>query len=101
MSEPMPEKEYQEILKSVPAHGSEKFLEYLRDNNRVVHENCDWLIIENIKYNSPDRPWHTAFWKHNYYPRFWDLPFSYFEWTWLKKSADKQSIKRFHIHLHK
>lgn len=100
---------YDELLAGAPEHDSEAFLQYLRDNNTVVFEGPNWLIIENFKYHSAERPWLTVFWKHTQQMKN-SLQFSvglmnvleqYPDWTWLKKTAEDQSVKRFHIHIHK
>lgn len=96
---------YEQLLKNSPAHDSPEFLEYLKQNNVVVFEDQYWLFIRNFKYWREDRPWVTAFAKTPYQSlnelvaiiRVLDMG----EWTWLKKSADTQSVKRFHLHIHK
>lgn len=100
----MPNKEPYELLKNAPAQDSPEFLQYLRDNNEVVYENEGWLIIENCKYHTPERPWHTAFWKlpaqHSAINGLSLISFGYWDWEWLKKAKSKQTVPgRFHIHL--
>jgi hypothetical protein len=101
---------YEELLKKAPAHGSKRFLEFLKQNNKVVFDNDQWLVIENFKYHTAHHPWYTAFWKGD--PKdpdqawYHDVDILWYHndwghWEWVKKSADKQTIKRFHIHLHR
>jgi hypothetical protein len=87
------------LLENAPDHDSPEFLDYLREHNTVVKEYKNWLVIENCKYHRPDRPWHTAFWKNgsmNTRP----LQRLYWQWEWLKKAKDKQTVERFHIHFY-
>lgn len=109
---------YEDLLKNAPAHDSDEFLDYLREHNKVVFDNGQWLVIENVKYhNLKGKPWYTAFHKTtrkshvvigSTYQIEWyndiDILWSYddwAEWEWLKKSADKQTVNRFHIHIYK
>lgn len=96
---------YEQLLAAAPAHDTEEFLQYLRDNNKVVMENESWLVIENFKYHSPERPWYTAFYKpvaqHSALNALSWLGYAFMDWTWLKKGANEQSVKRFHIHIYK
>lgn len=91
-----------ELLEKAPKdHLSDEFLEFLRKNNKVVWEDEYWLIIENCKYHSKEKPWLTAFSKNEVVP-FHALSIffrKYADWEWLKKAANKQTVKRFHIHL--
>ena len=96
----MTENEYQEILKTVPDHNSPEFLDYLRENNPVIWENSNWLVIQNCK----DKNVRTAFWKPSrglFRPEMYlyEVLDQYPECEWRKKHANKQSIKRFHIHI--
>lgn len=97
-------KDYNTLLANAPAHDTPEFLQYLRDNNKVVAENEAWLVIENYKYHTPEKPWLTAFYKHAPHSALnalsW-LGYAFMDWNWLKKSADKQTVKRFHIHIYK
>ncbi len=99
-----------ELLKNAPPQDSEEFIDYLKAHNRVISETEHWLIISNCKYDKPERPWFTAFWKHTESMRKsiqFDMSFltmldGYSEWNWLKKSKEKQTVPgRFHIHLYK
>jgi hypothetical protein len=101
------------LLKKAPAHDSPEFIDYLRENNVVIYEDAYWIMIENCKYHTEKKPWYTAFWigeyeeengvvVHDWYTdidTLWDRPWK--DWNWLKKSADKQTVKRFHIHIYK
>lgn len=86
---------YEEILIKAPPHDTPEFLQYLRDHNKVVGESPDWLVIENCKYHTNDKPWHTAFAKLQY-PYFHYLNLHYLDWAWVKKPG---IAKRLHIHL--
>jgi hypothetical protein len=95
--------DYATLLKNAPDHMSGAFLDYLRANNNLAGVgNAVWLVIENCKYHTEDKPHYTAFLKapkklsmndilllQNDYPDF-DL---------LIKAPTRQSIKRFHCHL--
>lgn len=92
---------YEELLANAPAHDSPEFLEYLRANNPVVRETKCWLIIENFKYHSAERPWHTAFHKGGVL-EFKTLTRHYWTWEWLKKATNSQTVPtRFHMHFYK
>lgn len=104
ISNPYLPMDYDTLLKNAPSHDSEEFLEYLKRNNPVEFESKDWLIIRNFKYSKPDRLWLTAFYKPVLFTPDWmkalnTLMYRYNYWTWLRKPIDKQSVKRFHIHL--
>ena len=97
----MTKKQYEQLLAKAPKnHKSPKFIDFLRENNKVVCENPFWLIIENVKYNNSKMIWHTAFSKL-LSPCLDYIPTKYGSWEWLKKAKDKQTVKRFHIHLYK
>ncbi len=111
---------YEQLLANAPEHDTPEFIEYLREHNRVVRENDEWLVIENIKYHRPTRRWYTAFSKKDgkkekgedadgespggfhfsfdYRDNKW-LHKWYKEWNWLKKAASKQTVKRYHFHI--
>lgn len=57
------------LLLNAPDHLSAEFITYLRENNVVIHEDAHWLVIENCKYHTTERAWHTAFWKNDACPR--------------------------------
>lgn len=93
---------YETLLGNAPDHDTPEFLAYLREHNPVVWENPQWLIIENAKYDG----WLTAFWKgqnRSGGKAWWvDLDILWYEfgdYEWRKKAVDKQSVRRFHIHL--
>lgn len=102
----MKKTEYKRLLSKAPKdHMSPEFLQFLRDNNKIVKEGKNWLIIENIKYHTEKNPHHTAFYKpvgKTKSKRFlFVLLFlhHYKDWEWRKKKAEEQTVKRFHIHL--
>lgn len=99
---------YEDLLKNAPPHDTDAFLDYLREHNNVVLESDQWLVIENAKYhNLKGKPWYTAFHKAADRMEWYDdIDILYYHmdwgtWEWLKKSADKQTVKRFHIHIYK
>ena len=100
MRKQLSDQQYEEVLKSVPPHDSDEFIEYLVANNRVIYIDPNWLVIENIKYHRKDRPWYTAFSLRKKLPSFSVLQRLYGHMEWLKKHPSQQSIKRFHIHFY-
>jgi hypothetical protein len=96
---------YTELLNNAPDHLSEEFLQYLRDNNPVIEEDTYFLIIENCKHHSPEKPYYTAFWKLGESYRDTDklarLTFldRHPEWEVTKRKKADQSVKRWHCHL--
>lgn len=99
--------EYQEFLAKAPAHNSPEFLDFLRENNPVVFEDAFWIVVENYKYHTRANPWYTAFIKDVEAPVPWMSAHTLYHhagwehWNWLRKAADKRTIDRFHIHIHK
>lgn len=92
---------YQELLNNAPPHDSQEFLEYLREHNVVIENGNHWLIIENFKYHTPEKPWYTAFHVgHDHWSDCIHHLQPYKDWEWLKKSTDKQTVKRFHLHIY-
>jgi len=97
--------QYEGILNVAPPdHNSEEFLQFLRENNVVILETPEWLVIENVKYNTPELPWYTAFDKGvdkiiDY--RLMMLQHDFPEFRYLINSVYTTTIKRFHIHLFK
>lgn len=95
--------QYQTILNSAPPdHHSDEFLQYLRDNNVVIIETPEWLVIENVKYHTPELPWYTAFDKgvdmvidYRLQQLQWEFP----EYRYLINPVHARTVKRFHIHL--
>lgn len=106
----MTNEQYQkEILPNLPDHLSPEFIKYLRENNVVVEENEIYIIIENIKYHTPENPCHTLFLKNE--PNIFELKTimtfiaftrdKYNDWTMVRWKASERSIKRFHVHFFK
>lgn len=92
---------YEALLANAPDQTSEEFLAYLRTHNKVVHEDKNWLVIENAKYHTTERPWHTAFHKQGMMS-FRYMMARYWEWEWLKKAKEKQTVpNRFHMHFYR
>lgn len=98
------------LLEQAPEnHHSTAFLNFLRENNKVVHENAEWLIIENCKYNKENERWHTAFLKSN---KGWHImqaihfealksainQMGYEQWELRIKKPSHRTVKRFHVH---
>lgn len=105
---------YEDLLLNAPDHNSDAFIDYLREHNKVVFENPQWIVIENFKYHKKLKPWYTAFHKpREFWPgsdakvEWWqDIDILHYQrdwkdWEWLKKAATEQTVKRFHIHIHK
>lgn len=84
---------YDELLKNAPDHNSPEFLDYLRKHNKVLHEDCCWLVIENAKYG-----WPTAFAKNDH-PHLDHLISKYGDHEWRVKPKSKRTVTRFHIHI--
>lgn len=93
--------EYKKLLKLTPKHDSPKFIDFLRENNKVIWENDQWIVIENFKYHTKKNKWWTAFHKgsSDWYVDIGALWYKYHKHEWIKKSVDKQTVKRFHIHI--
>lgn len=93
------------LLENAPDHSRPEFIDYLRENNVVVWETDVWIVIENCKYHTKEKPWYTAFWKpvaqHSAMNALHWLSFAFMDWEWLKKAEEKQTVKRFHIHFYK
>lgn len=95
--------QYEGILNSAPPdHNSEEFLTFLRNNNVVILETPEWLVIENVKYNTPELPWYTAFDKgtdkvvdYRLQMLQWEFP----EYRYMINSVYGRTVKRFHVHL--
>lgn len=101
-------KQYEKMLKKAPDnHWSDEFIDFLRENNKVRYENHDWIVIENIKYWNKNNDWLTAFQKGiEMCPNFYTLYTGgnreeMDKREWVKKGSDRQTVKRFHIHLYK
>ena len=93
---------YKKLLAEAPPHDSDEFLDYLRENNKVILQLRNWLIIENCKYNREDRRWWTAFQKRKTEERdFNDLHFCVPDgWNVMVKPQHKQTVQRFHVHIY-
>ncbi len=99
-------KDYETLLKEAPEHHTPEFLQYLRDHNKVVYEDYNWIVIENYKYHTDERPWYTAFTikmahglEHVGDTRITGLMFRFPEFDLLLKAFERRSVKRFHVHL--
>lgn len=96
-------KTYEQLLAEAPDHMSDEFLQYLRDNNVVVTEVSHWLIIENCKYHTKERPYYTAFFKPALdiltIADLKELGHAVFNMDMLIKASARRTVKRFHVHL--
>lgn len=95
--------DYETLLKNAPDHSTNEFLMYLMNNNTVVLFDIPWLVIENTKYHTKEKPHYTAFsiFSHSH-PDKYDqekLTKAFPEFDMLIKGQSRQSVKRFHIHL--
>lgn len=89
------------LLGGAPDHFSPLFINYLREHNPVVFEDDDWIVIENCKYHTKDKPWLTAFVKKPLAQiNLQVLHDKFGAWEWKKKAAIMQTVKRFHIHFY-
>ncbi len=93
-----------DLLEKAPKdHLSDEFLQFLRENNKVVKEDGTFLIIENCKYHTPERPWYTAFNKCTYgccdFRGLESLMDEYPDFTLMVKPITERSVQRFHAHL--
>ena len=86
------------LLENAPEHDSPDFISYLRRNNVVVYDDNHWIVIENCKYHTFEKPWYTAFLKEGV-PNVAPLIKKFGHMEWKKKAVAKQTVKRFHIHL--
>lgn len=98
------DQEYEELLKTCPEdHFSYEFIQFLRDNNKVIEETDNWLIIENCK----DPKDYTAFfirdiWKEDNKMFLMDsteLLKKYGDREWKIKAPHKRTVELFHVHL--
>lgn len=91
---------YEELLEGAPRdHCSHEFLQYLRDNNKVVQESDIWLVIENFKYHTEEKPWYTAFLKSGGFPVGHEIEDWFPDMEIVIKPKSKRSVNRFHVHL--
>lgn len=97
---------YETLLREAPAHDSAEFMEYLKEKNKVVYESISWLVIENFKYHTKEKPHYTAFWQteHNKHPfpdiyAIMGLQDEFRDFDFLIKARSRRSVQRFHIHL--
>lgn len=110
----MTEEEYQKVLANAPTdHFSQEFIDFLVKNNAVKEIGEDWLVIENIKYWTPENDWLTAFYignrKTSKHWQDFTEKLSYLsgyvddigEREWLVKAPSKRTIDLWHIHLYK
>lgn len=105
---------YSNRLRECPAYDTPEFIDYLRQNNKVVDENSTWILIENCKYHKPDSGYYTAFFKPEtkyrnitpnlLFPTEWSSLFRMYQkyssgWEFcIKADFDKSIRTRFHIH---
>jgi hypothetical protein len=95
--------EYESILSSAPPdHSSQEFIDWMRDNNKVVLETKEWLVVENIKYHTTEYPWYTAFdldkdltWEYKIQLLMWEFPVM----KVIIHPVITRTVKRFHVHL--
>lgn len=105
----MTEKEYLKFMESAPDQESPAFVDFLRATNKVVVEFDRWIVVENLKFHTQQRPWYTAFHKPKYEFSDWyddaGILWHYGDWKnweWLKKDRKVQSVPgRFHIHIYR
>ncbi len=100
-------KTYEELLANAPPHDSSEFIDYLREHNRVIHEDPYFILIANCKYDTPEKRWFTLFWKPPE-EHLKSMQFvvglasnlsKYPDHQWLKKPSSEQTVKRFHMHI--
>ncbi len=94
---------YETLLANAPAQDTDEFLEYLKAHNEVITDGQYWLIITNVKYDTPEKRWLTAFSKSRFAEVVPPMTVEfepYRDWQWLKKSKGKQTVPgRLHFHL--
>ncbi len=99
----MKETEYLNFLKTAPTnHFSDKFIQFLRDNNTVIEELTRWLVIKNVK----DPNDYTAFYidkkkrksLESFFENLPDLE-HYKNREWKIKAPHKRTVKLYHVHL--
>lgn len=92
------------LLKNAPDHDSPEFIQYLKKNNFIVFEDRYILGIRNCKYWTEENDWLTFFAKEAgdlVAPAIISfLSEHYLNYEWLKKSSERQTVKRFHIHIY-
>lgn len=104
----MTEQEYQTLLAKAPKdHFSDEFIQYLRDNNVVRFETSSWLVIQNVKYWTPENDWLTAFYIGDMLyddcivEKISSVMHKFPDREILIKAPNKRSVKLFHVHLYK
>lgn len=106
--------QYNKRLSQCPDPDSDKFIDYLRDNNEVVDENHSWLLIKNCKYHREGiSAYYTAFFKPTthykritvnlLFPSEWSSLFRLYQkhcdgWEVCIKADKDKSVSRFHVH---
>ena len=103
----MTNKEYEKL--KYPDSTTDEFLDYLKENNKIVFESIYWLVVENCKYHSNENPHYTAFWRDSATCEFenydeLDKIKTYLglnDWFMYINAKKDRSIKRFHIHFRK
>lgn len=100
----MKPEDYEKRLVEAPAHDSPRFITWLCENNKVLRKTDYYVLIENCKYHTEEKPHYTIF-STNHPDSEWCifqyLSVRFIKWEWLKKDEDRQTIKRFHIHLYR
>lgn len=97
------EKRYEAFLSQAPKdHNSPEFVEWMKENNKIVLLTPEWLVVENVKYHTKQKPWYTAFdlrpdmtLEYKLQALQWEFP----EWKMLIHPKIVQSIRRYHVHL--
>jgi hypothetical protein len=93
------------LLEQAPKdHMSIEFIQFLREKNVVVKEMKNWLIIENCKYHTKEKPWYTAFYK-KLIPEQHELGqllvFAPFGYNVMIKPPEERTVQRWHAHIYK
>lgn len=101
----MSEKEYLKLIKNMPDSMSDEYLQFMRDRVKVVYEDIDWIIVENIKYHTLENPHYTAFTKdtHNWMNLNGLMLIAKFKldidsWFTYRNHTKARSIERNHVH---
>lgn len=92
---------YEDLLKDAPVHTTKEFLLYITHLNTIVAENKKWLVIQNIKYHTTEKPYYTAFFKKEIptFKEIMQLHEMFLTFDLLIKPPIHRTIKRYHVHL--